>query len=491
MQNYGIHFRVVRPHFHLHSTSHFFASLRLPTGRLAMTTSHISRRGTDLKYLFCNAKQPFLAYLFFIGYLIVFAWLVTRTRFFTDSGLSRSQLSILFLLKILAGIFYGWMGRYYGNMAQMVDTWSYNQMGVVEYHLLGSNPHEYFTNILTSPYDNGFGNFFGSSDSYWNDLKGNVFVKLLSLFNIFSFGHYYVNVIFYSYITLFGPIAIFRVMKDIFPTTKLSLLLAAFFIPSFIYWTSGIHKEGLIFLGVSLIIYHLYFGWKEKKYTLTRWLGVLLGLFILFVLRNFLMLLVIPAVLAWLLACRWPRYGLAIFTGVYLFFGLSFFAARSIDKRLDFPKAVVNKQQAFLRQQGGVSTIPIKELEPTFNSFLKNTPQAITLSLFRPYPADVHHLLSLVASAEITLLLLLFLLFLLFRKKNGVISKNAVYLCIFLSFSILLAIGFSINNLGAIVRYRSIVIPLLIIPVIAKTDWPRIIKFFSVKNKTGQQKIAA
>jgi hypothetical protein len=61
----------------------------------------------------------------------------------------------------------------------------------------------------------------------------------------------------------------------------------------------------------------------------------------------------------------------------------------------------------------------------------------------------------------------------------------------FLSFSILLAIGFSINNLGAIVRYRSIVIPLLMIPVIANTDWPRIVRLFSAKSKTGQQKIVA
>jgi len=424
-----------------------------------------------------------LEYLLFIGYLIVFTWLVTKTRFFTNSGLSQSQLIILFLVKVLAGIFYGWMGLYYGNLAQMLDTWGYHQFGVNEYHLLTTHPHEYFTNMFYTPYPHGFENVFGSTDSYWNDLKGNIFVKLLSLFDLLSFGHYYVNVIFYSFISMFGPVAIFRVMADIFPKKKFTVLLAAFFVPSFMYWTSGLHKEGLIFLGVSLVIYHFYFAWKEKRYAPKRWLGILLGLLILFVLRNFLMMLVIPAVIAWLLACRWPKHGFAIFTAVYLVFGLVFFTGRYIDKRLDFPQAVVDKQQAFLRLQGGVSTIPIKELEPTFASFAKNTPQALTLSFLRPYPSDVHHLLSLIASLEINFLLLLFILFLLFRQKNGARSKNVVYLCGFLSISILLATGFSINNLGAIVRYRSIVIPVLMIPVIARTDWQRIANLFRGKNK--------
>lgn len=432
-----------------------------------------------------------MEYLIFIGYLILFAWLVTRTKFFTSTGFSNSQLIILFFIKIIAGIFYGWMGRYYGNLAQMLDTWGYHQLGIIEYHILGTDPGAYFTNIFNNPYPEGLENFFGSSDSYWNNLKGNIFVKLLSVFDILSFGNYYVNVIFYSFISLFGPVAIYKVMYDLFPGKKLQVLLAAFFIPSFIYWTSGIHKEGLIFLGISLIIYHLYFGWKEKKYSLKRWLGILLGLLILFVLRNFLMLLVVPAILAWFIACRRPKYGLAIFTSVYLFFGILFFTARFIDPRFDFPQAVVEKQQAFLRMQGGASTIPIKELKPTFTSFLKNTPQAVTLSFLRPYPGDVRHLLSLAASLEINLLLILLLLFFFFRKKNGVRSKNVIYLCIFLSFSILLAIGFSINNLGAIVRYRSIIVPLLVIPIVALTDWGRIASLYSGKNKkNGVKNIA-
>jgi 4-amino-4-deoxy-L-arabinose transferase-like glycosyltransferase len=145
---------------------------------------------------------------------------------------------------------------------------------------------------------------------------------------------------------------------------------------------------------------------------------------------------------------------------------------------------VVTKQQEFLKLEKGKSTIPIRQLEPTAVSFLINIPQAITLSTIRPYPSDVKHILSLAAATEIDLLLLLFIIFL-FARTGKLRSKNFIYFCVFFSFSLLLAIGFSVNNLGAIVRYRSILIPLLVVPMVAQIDWKRILAYFGngIKNK--------
>jgi hypothetical protein len=416
-----------------------------------------------------------LEYLLFTGYLILFAWLVTKVKFFTLSGLTQPQLIIFFLLKVIAGIFYGWIGVYYGGLAQMLDTWGFHTNSIVEYKLIFSNPGEYFTNLFHNPYGGGVEKFLSTTDSYWNDAKGNFFIKVLSVFNIFSRGHYYINVIFYSFITLFGPIAIYRVMKDVYPGKQTAVLVATFLIPSFLYWTSGIHKEGLIFTGIALIIFNIYFGLKENKISFKRLFFILLGLLILLVLRNFLFVLIIPAILAWLLGSRFPKRSLAIFSGTYIICGVLFFTLRYISPSLDFPTAVVERQKSFSQLQGG-SGVPIKTLEPGFISFIKSTPQAINLSTIRPYPSDVKHILSLAAAVEINILLLLFAVCL-FVKTNVVKSKLLIYFCLFFSFSVLLSIGYTVNFLGAIVRYRSIVIPLLIIPMIASIDWVRINSF--------------
>ena len=429
-----------------------------------------------------------MEYLLFVVYLIFFAWLVTKVKFFSRTGLSQSQLIIIFLLKVMAGIFYGWIGLYYGGLAQMQDTWSFHTNSVQEYNLLFNNPHEYFTNLFRDPYESGVSKFFESNDSYWNDLKGNMFIKILSVFNILSFCNYYVNVIFYSFATLFGAIAIYRVMTDVFPGKKMAILLATFLVPSFLYWTSGIHKEGLIFTGISLVIYVIYFSLKEKRLGFKRLLGLVAGLLLILALRNFIIILILPAIMAWLLANRWPKYGLAIFCSLYLLFGIIFFTARYVNPTFDFPQAVVNKQQAFKQLKEGGSTIPMKDLEPTAASFLKNTPQAINLSTIRPYPSDVRHILSLAAAIEIDALLLLFALFLFWRTNgNRSTSKNFMYFSVFFSMTLLLAIGFSVNNLGAIVRYRSVIMPLLVIPMAAQINWKKLgdIVFNNIKNKNN------
>lgn len=413
-----------------------------------------------------------LEHLIFATYLILIAWLVTRTSFFKASGLTKPQLVILFLLKVMAGILYGWIGVYYGELAQMSDTWGYHFESVQEYRLLLSDPVAFCKSIFQNSYQQGYTRFLASESSWWNDLKGTIFVKLMAFFNILSFGNYYTNVIFYSYLTLFGPVAVYRVMKDIFPFNHLGILLAVFLVPSFLYWTSGLHKEGLLFLAIALMIYCLYFILKQEKITALRVFLMITGFLLVLALRNFLILPLLPALFAWVLSSRLKRKPWKVFAGTYALFILLFFTAGYLHPRLNFPEAVVERQQAFLSLGGG-SAVDVNRLEPTFTSFLLNLPQAFALSTIRPYPGDVHHLLSLAAAAEINLLLLIALVCLYFRRKN--VTLNPVLLfCLFFSFSVLLMIGYSVNILGAIVRYRSLVISLPFILIVALADWKRI-----------------
>lgn len=418
-----------------------------------------------------------MEHLIFAAYLILFAWLVTKTRFFLSSGLSKPQLVILFLIKVMAGILYGWIGVYYGELAQMVDTWAFHFESIKEYHLLQTAPGEFFSSLFHNTYQEGYTKFLAAENSWWNDLKGTFFVKLLAIFNLASFGHYYVNVIFYSFLTLFGPVALYRVMKDAFPGNNLAIILATFLVPSFIYWTSGLHKDGLIFLGIAMVVYSLYFGLKEKRFSIARIVAIATGLLLVLALRNFLIIPFLPALLAWVVASKVKRSPAFVFAEIYAVFVILFFTARYMDPRFDFPEEVVSRQQAFLRL-GGKSAVDVSHLQPSFGSFVLNTPQAFTLSTIRPYPSDVRHLLSLAAAVEINTLLLLSLICLIFHKKWRRVSPLLLFF-LFFSFSLLLMIGYTVNILGAIVRYRSVVLPLLLVPVVAQADWKRIGQVFA------------
>jgi len=424
-------------------------------------------------------------YLLFAAYLVLFSWLVTKVKFFARSGFSNSQLVIIFLLKVMAGIFYGWTGVYYGQMAQMIDTWAYHVEGLKEYQLLISHPAEFFTSLFHTTYEGGYTNFLHSQNSWWNDVKASFFIKLMAIFDLFSFGNYYVNVIFYSFLTLFGPMAIYKVMKDVFPLQKVPVLIACFFIPSFLYWTSGLHKEGLIFLGLSLLIYHLYFGFGEKRFAVYRVLAILLGIGLVLILRNFLILPLLPPLIAWIISQKLKFKPVFIYVVVFIVFVTLFFTVKYFIPGLDLPQSVVTKQQEFIALRGH-SSVAVNKLEPTFTSFLINAPQAFSLSSLRPYPSDVRHLLSLAAALEIAGILLFSLVFL-FWRKNGIALSPLLLFCLFFSVGVLFMIGYSVNNLGAIVRYRSIVFPLLLAPMAAKINWSRVneLVFQNIKNESN------
>ncbi len=414
--------------------------------------------------------------LLFAAYLIFFAWLVTNTNFFTASGLSAPQLVIIFLLKVMAGILYGWIGVWYGQIGQMMDTWGYHYESLKEYSTLLSQPGVFFTDIFHNTYNDGYTRFLAVENSWWNDLKGIAIIKVLALFDVFSFGHYYVNVVFYSFFTMFGPLALYRVMTDVFPGRKLPILLATFLVPSVLYWTSGLHKDGFIFFGICFAIYHVYFGLKAGRFPWWRILSVCFGLLVILVMRNFLIIPTLPALGAWVLAAKLKQKPVIVYSVIYAAFILLFFTAKFLHPRLNFPEGVVERQEAFLKLGGG-SAVPVQKLEPTFGSFVATAPQAFALSTIRPYPTDVRHLLSLAASAEINFLLLVFLLFLLYRKRNIQVSPFILF-CLFFSFSVLMMIGYSVDVLGAIVRYRSVVLSLLVIPMVAAIDWQRVLRPF-------------
>jgi hypothetical protein len=424
-------------------------------------------------------------YLLFAAYLILFSWLVTKVKFFNRSGFTNSQLVIIFLLKVMAGIFYGWIGVYYGQMAQMIDTWAYHVQGLEEYKLLISHPVHFFTSLFHNSYEGGYTNFLLSQNSWWNDAKANFFIKVMAIFDLFSFGNYYVNVIFYSFLSLFGPMAIYKVMKDVFPSQKIPVLIASFLIPSFLYWTSGLHKEGFIFLGISLLIYHFYFGFKEGRFPAYRIFLILFSLGLILILRNFLILPLLPPLIAWMVSQKLKFKPVFVYTVVFALFLTLFFTAKYFIPGIDLPQSVVTKQQEFIAL-GGHSSVAVNELKPTFTSFLVNAPQAFSLSMLRPFPSDVRHLLSLAAALEIAVILLFFLVFL-FWRKNGITLSPVLLFCLFFSVGVLFMIGYSVNNLGAIVRYRSIVFPLLLAPMAAKINWRRIneLAFHNIKNENN------
>jgi len=166
-----------------------------------------------------------LFYLLFTFYLILFCWLITRIRFFKESKLGNRILITLFLIRVFVMLVNGYINLYYYPVS---DAAGFHLQGIEEYHLLFQNPPEYFTNIFHSNH-NDYGNFLESSNSFWNDTRSNLIVKMLSVFNIFSRMNFFINSLFYNFLIFFGTVALYRVFIKTFPAYKWVLVTCIFF----------------------------------------------------------------------------------------------------------------------------------------------------------------------------------------------------------------------------------------------------------------------
>lgn len=417
-----------------------------------------------------------MSYLFFFIYLALFCWLLTKIKFIKDAGIDKRIIISLFVLRVVAGVVNGYINLYhYAD----TDAALFHQEGIIEYNLLFSDPGEYFTNIFKYHHQNS--GLLDITDSFWNNLRSNLVIKLLSVFNILSTGNFFINIIFYNFLIFFGCVCFYRIFIRLFPNVKTLLLFIIFLLPSVIYFTAGIHKDGLIFLGLGIACYSLFFIIK-KGFSISKFLWLLTGLIIIFLLRNFVLITLLPAITAWFIAERSKKFILQTFIIVYLFFIVLFFSLGALHRSLDLPQYVSDRQIAFVQiAKEGKSAININPLFPHFRSFLNNSPQAINHTLMRPYITEKFTILAIPAAIEIFIYQVLFFVFLLFRAR-GKRVEPFVYFSVFFSLSMFLMIGYTIPIIGAIVRYRSIYLPFLIIPMLYYTDFEKVKNFISIRK---------
>ena len=420
-----------------------------------------------------------MSYVLFLIYGVLFSWLLTKSRFVMNAGLSSKIIIALFVLKVLTGCVHAWILL---RISSVADTAIFHKEGLIEYHLLFTQPKEYFTNLFQSNYKTGYGGLFSSTNSYWNDLTSNLLIKFLSVCDIFSFGYYYVNVIFYNAVIFFGAIGLYRVFNCIYPGRNYLLIGTCFLLPSLLFFSSTIHKDGVILAAIGIAVYNIYTALNTSGFTIKRIVCILLALGFMFLQRNYVLLAFLPPAFAWILCVVKNYPPLLTFFITYVTGVVIFFNAGLVSPTLNLPAKVINKQWDFNHLAIPATYIATDTLLPAFKSFVQNAPQALSHSLLRPFFTDIKLSRSLLPLAvELFCYQLLLVLFIFYRNKK-ITTDPFIVFGYFFSFSVLIIIGYTIPVIGAIVRYRSIFLPFFITPLICTINWAKVKALYNIKK---------
>ncbi len=306
-------------------------------------------------------------------------------------------------------------------------------------------------------------NFLDRSNSvYWSDVGRLMHQRYMILCTVLSFGHEYVNVLFYNLFFFIGSLALFKTFLFFKSDQKWLFLILIFLVPSVAFWCSGIHKDGFVLSLIGLVSWSCISFFKNKTFKNGLLLVVLLFLMLAF--RYFYFLVFLPFFVLYLLTKGKPRVGL-YFTALSLVGILSFFYLGTLSHNLDVKRIVVNRQQEFL-QSKGYSDLGLPTLENSVSSFVENFPVALKHIFLEPIPRMGSKMKYDLAALDSILVLGLFLIGLFYIKRKFC-NNGYLWLLLFYSIFILIFIGYTIPNLGALVRYESPFICLLLLTVFA------------------------
>jgi hypothetical protein len=411
-----------------------------------------------------------LPFFIFLGYLLLAIALIINLPFFKNTKLGAWWLTGLFLVRILAGMVYGYVHAHPPPHIGLTDTWRFFNESLQETEILKNHPKVFFKDLF--PNHSLALDFFSTQHNYWNNIKFTLMVKLAAIFNLFSFGNYYVNLIFYNFLCFWGTLLLFKTLEEKLKNKLLSIVISCL-IPSVAFWGSGFHKEGLILTSLSALIFYVEKLVITKRYVLL--IPVLFFLFLLLLLRTNILFALLPALLGWILSMKHPKKSLKLFVTVNALSSIFFFTSKFLFASIDIPKYVAERQWEFIQLQGK-TMVQVPKLQPNFEGFVQNFPSAINMAFTRPYflEGGLGYIPFCIETYSILIVTLIGLVILAFRKE-----KLPIFFMFCLNFSILLLliIGYTVPNVGAIIRYKSIAYPFLLVAFM-----PLFIKLFYKKQ---------
>jgi hypothetical protein len=400
---------------------------------------------------------------------LALGYFITKIKFVQNAALGTKIILLLFGIKVGVGIIGGLVSHYL--MHDISDMHFYTVQSLIEYDNLIHNPKIFFTDSLPSAYENGLGDFFGSSKSFWNDLRNNILIKSMGVLNIFSRGNYFINSLFFNFFGFIGHIALYRVFKAVYPKQKWAIIIGCFLLPSTLYFTSIVSKDIIIFTALSVFCYCLYNG-LQNRFTIKRIIFLVLSFFTILLIRNFIAAILLPCSFAWFISVQYNTKPIKIFGSLIIGAFLLVLLTQFLPEKYNPLQIIVSKQQAFFSLGVATSQYQNDTLQTNIKSIVSATPRALRHSFLSPYPTEFDNIYLNGFAVEILCFLLLFVLSFIYPLKNKT-NTFIIYGIVFTSI-IFLFTGYITTNAGSLVRYRSIYLPFLIVPILCSIDWKRL-----------------
>lgn len=433
-----------------------------------------------------------------IGYTALLLYFMRRLPFYARvPHLPVRSVALLLVLKVLAGTalwaVYTWS---YTDRVH-ADVFKYFDDSAVMFDALRERPGDFLRMLFSVGNDNAWFDerYYKVMNHWYREYESNLhndahtIIRFNAALRLLSFGEFHVHTVFAAFLSLTGMLALYRAFVGLLPGRERLLAIAIFLLPSVLFWASGVIKESLLFFGLGLLL------WKVLELlngTIRPWGLLLLALstVLLFHLKFYVIASLLPGIVLLILARLLPRVPVLLLCAAVLggsvLLGLNL---HHLVPGFNILETIAVKQRDFIglseAMQPGSFVMP-ERLAPTFRSFLQQGPYALYIALLGPLFHSGPGLFGLVAAAENVMILVMLLLILRYRVAWTQVRQDLVLALLTYIVLMALVIGWTTPVMGAVVRYRTPLLPMLFIAALLLMDqrkllarWPLLKPLFS------------
>ncbi|MGI4743448.1 MAG: hypothetical protein ACRYG7_50495 [Janthinobacterium lividum] len=300
-------------------------------------------------------------------------------------------------------------------------------------------------------------------------------IKIGAVCALLCFDSYSVIALMFAGISFAGLWAMYTTFLRIFPLAYKKLAIAMFFLPSVFFWGSGLLKDSICIGALGWAFYGFYHVFIIKKYIKKASILGLIGIYILISVKIYILLSFLPPALFWIFNENNQRIKSAttraLMRPVFILLGVAagYLGATRLtagDERYDVDKigerTKINQEYLYNLTKENGSSYSIGTFDGSARSLLLVAPQAVVVSLFRPFVFEARSPIMLLSALEAALFLYLTISLIvrtgIFKSIHLISTEPILSFCFI--FSIIFAIGVGTNsgNFGTLVRYK---IPLM------------------------------
>jgi hypothetical protein len=276
----------------------------------------------------------------------------------------------------------------------------------------------------------------------------------------------------FAFLSYTGIWAMFQTFAKIYPKMHKQLAYAFLFIPSTFVWGSALFKDTVCMFALGWMTACTFRIFVDKDFSIKNFVLLILGFYLIAVIKIYIVMAFVPALGLWLLmnyskkirsvVIRWVLnigfVGLIAYGFVYF---SQKFAAELNEYSLENISKKAKKTQdwiSFVSENTEGSAYDIGELDGTMGNMLQKFPQAVNVTLYRPYLWESRKPIMLLSAIESTIFLILSILVLfrtgIFKTFRKIFSDpNLTFFFVF-TLIFAFAVGISTGNFGSLSRYK-------------------------------------